>query len=400
MEETLNPTFLVGTVISVAAAIFSAVSAYQSRRGVQSGERAAVRSNHDQRRLATLSHVSSVSAEYRSLRSQLEQVSHLPELTSEEGQRLQRLLAILEHLATAVNNGILDLHTLDKLAGGFILATTQKFMPFIRLRRRDNPRIYDELDTLVTVLLELRHNFYRIDRSALVKLRSSHLLRDDEVSSLKSLNSNVHFTYAQLRQALTEIGLEKHRGTVVDAARFSSIRYHSVKQSSAPELVDLFAAVSERSNGEYPKGIDVSNKLLLQSYIFPITHPTEHRALSIGGQIVGHICFSSLPTAEQDRATGEKSAYWSNAFPSISEEHCHRYMLVSRFAVHPRFAKQGYGRILLRKCLTEIQDSTSKIPVLVVREQLLFAIDLYRSEGGRQVHEFEGHTGKLLSFIF
>ena len=72
-------------------------------------------------------------------------------------------LSRMEHFAVGVNCGIYDIHTLNRMAGGFLIDEYARWDPVIVTKRRRDPhqKHYDEFERLCQRLRLLRQKSYK-----------------------------------------------------------------------------------------------------------------------------------------------------------------------------------------------------------------------------------------------
>lgn len=159
---------IVALLANFGALLFIAVQLVEARRSARSAAVAELAENERRSREATLNYYYRSFGERTTLSATLP-TSHEPDRVAEvikaavDGDVAQRtsirsLLSYYETLSTGVNLGIYDLATIDRLAGGKVVALHRAWAPYVEWARTSggNASLYTELDELARRLSERR----------------------------------------------------------------------------------------------------------------------------------------------------------------------------------------------------------------------------------------------------
>lgn len=386
---------------------FAGVAAIAAFAAARSTRDAAQETVIEQRKAATLAYVQENRERYRTLRSEIGHLESMPSEDSEAHARLLNLLELWEHQAAGLNDGAFDLEVFNKMTGGYLLNVYRQYSPWIRVIRRDDPAIYDQLETLVDRLILMRASGYRVDRRTIRELSRDGLERSD-LKRLKKLKRKNEYSYVELQNALIEHRIERFKNRVTKVCRVVIGSIEPYDPRFRAEVVSLFVAVQSDTHGAYPP------KALIESYYPPGPEGIglwldradgNHRFVLVAsgtGQVIAHIELEPLGNDMSE----EQRQYWSTAFASQDRFRAEGVRLddlvvLKRLGVHPDWQRRDAGRLLLRHAIHEVEFVHRRVPALVVIESLAAARSLYESEGGQVVGSFNEPTGeRLISYIF
>lgn len=320
------------------------------------------------------------------------------------------LIGIWELTAAGVTAGVFDIEVLNKSTGAYILTTYRRYARFIRRRRRENPRIYDQLEVLIDKLLLMQTSRFLIDRSALRRLRQlgvpEHTIRE-----LSRLRTKTQYTYNSLLRALIDRNLETEKTLVMSCARRSAVEVRRAVDADQADVRALFERMQAHTAGAYPPRERTDQVGGVAAWLaLPPIH--DRFLVRRGSDVVAYVELENLDRLraddrDDDDVARERVAYWHRAFeahPAFARDptmQLERLMVVKRLVVDPEQQRAGLGRILLRYAIQMIQFSHDRIPALVVLSTLEPAIKLYESEGATRIGSFKGHAGHdLHSYVF
>jgi len=179
------------------------------------------------------------------------------------------------------------------------------------------------------------------------------------------------------------------------------------------QVVTLFSRLEEATGGSYPP------RALLDHYYPPGAEgiagwlakgKRNHHfvfVLDESDTVVGHIEVQTI----DDDLTEEEQAYWLEAFASQAKfndqmidnrpVHLRDLAVIKRLGVHPEWQGRDVGRQLLRRSIHFIEHDLTRVPALVVLNELKNAQALYDSEGAQRIGEFTEATGEpMVSYVF
>lgn len=396
-----SPGDAINVFVAVATAI-AAIAAWRATRQTEKGTRSSL---IHERKLATLDHISDRADRYRALRQEIGPLD--AEISEKQWAKLLELIGIWEHTAAGVTNGVLDIEVLNKMSGGNLLATYRQYARFIRIRRRENPRIYDQLEVVIDKLLAMELCSYRVTRRTARQLKTLGV--KDEITGRLGVLGTQSRTYHELLSTLVAERLDTEKTLIMSCSREDTIKMRPAESADDPQILQLFERVYEATEGAYPPRVRVNDEGGIEEWL---ALPPQHDRLVAerDGQIVGYVELEDLGrlgALKDGDWGGKRRDYWNRAFadqesflkdPSLEIE---GLMILKRLAVDPALQKQGIGRLLLRHAIHVIQFSHSQVAALVVLATLEPAIKLYESEGATRIGEFRGHAGDALySFVF
>lgn len=304
----------------------------------------------------------------------------------------------------------MDIEVLNKMTGGNILTTYQRYARFIRQRRRENPRIYDQLEVLIDKLLVMQTSVFRVDRRALRRMRQLGVA-DSTLADIAKLKRQTTYEYNDLLRGLIGRNLEPEKTLVMTCTRQPAFDIEVATDRDHKQVVALFERVQRHSDGAYPPRNRTDHEGNVAAWL-ALGAVHGRYLVRRGGAVIAYVELEDLEQVRRDgthdeQARTKRSAYWHRAFeaqPAFADDptmDIERLMVIKRLAVDPDHQRSGLGRILLRHAIQVIQFSHRRIPALVVLADLKPAIALYESEGATRIGTFSGHAGDdLYSYVF
>jgi GNAT superfamily N-acetyltransferase len=396
-------------VINGLVGLFTAGTVIAALMAIRMTERGATANVVHARKLSTVDHVLERQQRYHDLVAEIGDLGD-GDIPPEQWRRLLLLIGIWEITAAGVTAGVFDIEVLNKSTGAHILTTYRCYARFIRRRRRENPRIYDQLEVLIDKLLLMQASRFLIDRAALRRMRQLGM-PDRTVSELSRLRTKKQYTYNSLLRALIDRNLETEKTIVMSCARRSAVDVQRAVDTDRADVTALFERAQAHTDGAYPPRSRTDQVGGIAAWLaLPPIH--DRFLVRRGSNVAAYVELEDLDRLraddrDDDDAARERVAYWYRAFeahPRFARDptmQLERLMIVKRLVVDPAHQRAGLGRILLRYAIQVIQFSHDQIPALVVLSTLEPAIKLYESEGATRIGSFKGHAGHdLHSYVF
>lgn len=392
-------------VLQVVVAVATAIAAFAAWRATRLTERTSTGALLHARKLSTVEHLSARAERYRELR---EEIGELGDAIREDQWRcLLKLMGIWEHTAAGVNSGVFDVEVLNRMTGGNLLGTYQQYARFVRLRRRENPRIYDQLEILVDKLLMIEVCCYEVTKQSIGQLRE--LGMDGTVlKGLKDLGGRT-WTYHEFVAELVRRQLEGDKVLIMSCTRKATVVIRPYEARDREEAVALFESIQQETEGGYPPAVRTESVGGVAAWLdLPPTHTrlVLETEAGIGGYVELENPEVDPPDAD-DEYKATRHAYWKRAFqdherfqndPTLSLD---RLIVIKRLGVHPAHQRRGLGRLLLRHAIQVVQFDYGRVAALVVLSYLQPSIHLYDAEGATRIGTFPGHVGdELTSYVF
>lgn len=409
--------FWTQAIISAAAAGFAGVAAWMAIRASRQTQEAMRTSSLQQKKLATLQQLTSVRQQYRDLDREIGSLDgELPEEGSEQFKKILVLLGLYEHIASAVNAGVLDLELLDRMSGGYMRGRYVFYARFIRWRRRKrHPRFFDQFDLLISRLNQLHTARYQILKPTLLDYRKRYFYQR-RVKKLEPLIGLGPFTRQELNSALVDVGLMDENHGISFVSRLRPYKVEPYAPEDRDAAVDCLLAVQDATRGLWPVGVASGDRGAMTAW-FERRASSNHMSAVVrdGNRVLGIVGL-------EDLARRENCDYWIDAFGQIQQRNRtkdfdtlsinldlndlqvrNRTAVVTSLAVDPELRRFGIGRLLLRYAIEfgQIRLSTEPKKVfLAVIPTLEEAIRLYESEGGELLGTYTGQTHEMHLYAF